>query len=989
MVAQSAQHHVVVGPARLQPAVGYIQGPAPAATKTACVTTVVSARPVKPLGLHNRAAAAAAAQPRLPSKEAAATSVSVAQKTYRHYQQQDAHSVALPLANGAPQGLQRRSDTAITLIEAPRQQTGVILRSEDEQQHAQQPVQRSELPHLPLPALWQTYLEVDSSAPLLGRGSFAQVFRVRHRIVETSEFAMKVMSRSNFALRGIERQLENEVMAMRRASEDPYAREHVVQMLEFTEEEDSVFLLLELCLGGDLLTQVQRQPGGRFDEDAGMDLSVQLFQGLSALHRLGIIHRDIKPDNLLVTQQGILKIADFGWCEELAVAPSALAGTFEFMAPEVLRNLAQTAKVDVWSAGATIFQLIVGRPMLSTYLGPGATQMTHCDPHQATAMKQAALLEEIYSTCPPVAAARPGHLSLRCWEFLRSVLVPALQERAPVEEALRHDWLSYLHWQEAPPSPPRLTTRAPPQSPVVDTSTVSHDESSSFLLTAPAPPAPDDEGARQSVSSPPPPSPPSGATPEDVTLSSEKECLPSARRTLRTPQKDGAELQLPAEERLRKDAYSPPPLKGRDDGVANLESSLEEVSGPSSPPPRALGAREQAILLRRKLAEGAEEEEAPATSSSCAASTSLEEAAEVPASETTHEQSQGAMDDSGALYVSALKEVQESMKRMNDEKVKLERMLDHLSATLASRNWLDSSRDEEAKDMIDMEAERLARIVTPNFEQPVGQTIAAPSREAAADPLLQTTRTLSYPGPGPLLQQPTSVRHEPLPIAPRRVRAQSPTVLMRPPQQQVPPRQRSCTQSDQENMSPANFGMSVIVNTQLPAKLPCQPLSPAPLSSSRRSPQRLVSRPALAPLQPTQLVQPELHSVLVKPATSMVLPPAALAGGKILQDANVSSLPASASQPRCRSPEPPLRQRASQLPQQAVGVGGAVLTRATTGQVATRRAPGAFQQAQVPLAALAALRRSSMPGAWPPNTGRMTARGLQTTPAVVTGRLRA
>jgi len=175
----------------------------------------------------------------------------------------------------------------------------------------------------------------------------------------------------------------------------------------------------------------------------------QLLTGLRTLHSLGVIHRDIKPDNLLCTEDGVLKIADFGWCADATSAPTTLAGTFQYMAPEVLKNHPQTEKADVWSSGVVLFELLTGRQMLTTYLGPGATGLTNQDPHEATAVKQDKLIEEISATCPPAYDARPGDLSLLCWDFLRGLLIPDPKRRITVAAALLHPWFDDLQTSSA------------------------------------------------------------------------------------------------------------------------------------------------------------------------------------------------------------------------------------------------------------------------------------------------------------------------------------------------------------------------------------------------------------------------------------------------------------------------------------------------------------------------------------------------------------
>jgi len=290
-----------------------------------------------------------------------------------------------------------------------------------------------------LPAAMAQDFEQNLSEGLLGSGAFAQIFRVTQRGTG-QPFAIKVMSRQHFAVRGIEKQIKSEVDAMSRAAETLRCR-HIVKLCETYEENGSVFLRMELCKFS-LLHYVNTQPGCYIPEHNMGTWARHLCLGLKDLHELCVMHRDIKPENLLISQDGALKIADFGWCAEIHEAPSSLAGTFQFMAPEVLEGeRAQTEAVDVWSAGATLFQVLMAHPLLRTALQMGPTGFSATDPHKATKVRTSRLLGEIAGTCPLHRDSRPPHLSTSCWDFLRVLLIPDVATRATTIQALAHPWL--------------------------------------------------------------------------------------------------------------------------------------------------------------------------------------------------------------------------------------------------------------------------------------------------------------------------------------------------------------------------------------------------------------------------------------------------------------------------------------------------------------------------------------------------------------------
>lgn len=291
-----------------------------------------------------------------------------------------------------------------------------------------------------VPLAWASSLGVEGE---LGNGAYATIFRVVERSSQHA-YAMKVINRPFFACRGLSHQLDAEVNTLRRVAESGRHR-HISLLFAHIEESDHMYLRMELCKC-DLLTHTNSRPNNRLPEIEAATWTQHLFTGLSDLHSLGCIHRDIKPENLLCTADGILKIADFGWCADLHESPSTLAGTFHYMAPEVLGESGiQTGAVDVWSSGVTMLQLMTGVPLLTSFLGPGCTGLSATDPNRATKLKLAGLLAEVQEKCPPAETARPAYLSQPCWSFLKRLLAKNLVHRASVADALGHHWLKALN----------------------------------------------------------------------------------------------------------------------------------------------------------------------------------------------------------------------------------------------------------------------------------------------------------------------------------------------------------------------------------------------------------------------------------------------------------------------------------------------------------------------------------------------------------------
>lgn len=298
------------------------------------------------------------------------------------------------------------------------------------------PVPPKEEPELLEPILPPSLKEgFESHDVTLGIGAFAKIYKISKKDTG-EEFALKIMERELFSSRGIEYLIMNEIDALRRCVES----RRVVKLFDAREEDGQVFLRMELC-HTNLLCHVNGLPHHHASERSASVWAVQLFFGLAEIHHAGILHRDIKPENLLLATDGSLKIADFGWSAHISDDCSSLAGTFQFMAPEVLNEEVHTVAVDVWSAGATIYQVLMGNAFL---MDPTQeeTGFSADDPHEATKVRTSRLLDEIDEKCPLQNGS--SSISPECWDFLRQTLTVNVDARVKVSEALRHAWINDL-----------------------------------------------------------------------------------------------------------------------------------------------------------------------------------------------------------------------------------------------------------------------------------------------------------------------------------------------------------------------------------------------------------------------------------------------------------------------------------------------------------------------------------------------------------------
>lgn len=186
----------------------------------------------------------------------------------------------------------------------------------------------------------------------LGRGSHARVRLAEHEATG-ARFAAKVISRRKMDAE----QLSAEVKLQGSVPSHPC----VVRLLEVLERPSELVLLLELAEGGTAFDLVAQGP---LAEDHARRLFGELLAGVAHLHRHGVVHRDLKLENLLLDRHGNLKIADFGLAAALVAGEllSLGSGSPNYSAPELLAAKLQYAgePADVWACGVVLFAFLTG-----------------------------------------------------------------------------------------------------------------------------------------------------------------------------------------------------------------------------------------------------------------------------------------------------------------------------------------------------------------------------------------------------------------------------------------------------------------------------------------------------------------------------------------------------------------------------------------------------------------------------------------------------
>ncbi|KAF0699346.1 Aste57867_10062 [Aphanomyces stellatus] len=190
----------------------------------------------------------------------------------------------------------------------------------------------------------------------LGTGTFGRVKLVKHK-GSGKAYAMKVMQKSQVVAYKQQINILNEKNLLIMCNH-PF----ILKLYQTFKDKQCLYLLMEFVQGGELFAYLHNseRPSGRLPNDHARFYASHVVLALEYLHDRNIIYRDLKPENLLIDQEGYIKVVDFGFAKVCNDRTYTLCGTPEYLAPELVLGKGHNKGVDYWAYGVLIYEMTVG-----------------------------------------------------------------------------------------------------------------------------------------------------------------------------------------------------------------------------------------------------------------------------------------------------------------------------------------------------------------------------------------------------------------------------------------------------------------------------------------------------------------------------------------------------------------------------------------------------------------------------------------------------
>jgi serine/threonine-protein kinase ULK/ATG1 len=246
----------------------------------------------------------------------------------------------------------------------------------------------------------------------IGKGAYSTVYKAYHNDL-SKIFAVKEINIS-IHKKNIER-FREEIFLMNK-----FDHQNILKLYETIEDDNYIYLILEYCENGDLKNFLSKRP---MKEKNVRKFMKQIVSGLQYLNNKNVYHRDLKPQNILLTKDYTIKISDFGLAKtcESDTLLDTICGSPMYMAPEIMKYKKYDTKADLWSLGVIFYQMLTGK---TPYTARSHSELMNNIENQ----------DVIFPKC--ICVTKEG------LDLLLKLLQKKSDERMTWDELFKHAWLN-------------------------------------------------------------------------------------------------------------------------------------------------------------------------------------------------------------------------------------------------------------------------------------------------------------------------------------------------------------------------------------------------------------------------------------------------------------------------------------------------------------------------------------------------------------------
>ncbi|XP_068739100.1 testis-specific serine/threonine-protein kinase 3-like [Montipora capricornis] len=257
----------------------------------------------------------------------------------------------------------------------------------------------------------------------IGKGTYADVKKA-YSVNNSNEVAVKIVNKRESASGSSDRFLKREIEILKWMN-----HKNVIRVFDLLEGKDQFFIIMELAPKGDLLSLLQER--NKLPEDEAKVMFKSIIDGVLHCHKKGVTHRDLKLENILLSEDYQPIVTDFGFARYIGSTKAqrkrstTFCGSYSYVAPEILRGIPYDGMAsDVWSLGVVLYTMVCGR-----------FPFDDSDPKQLLQQTTSGKLE--YPTTVRLT------LSPQIRDLIGKMLTPQVNERITLQEATDHPWLKF------------------------------------------------------------------------------------------------------------------------------------------------------------------------------------------------------------------------------------------------------------------------------------------------------------------------------------------------------------------------------------------------------------------------------------------------------------------------------------------------------------------------------------------------------------------